>query len=76
MIQEVGGHQQLKIWKLLQKFMKWCQDTVDLETGGGSSALCGRQFIHFFTKVWERGRSVQGLFYSITGKQREQGNNL
>ena len=41
MIQELGGHQQFKIWKLLQKFMKWCQDTVDLETGGGGSALCG-----------------------------------
>ena len=52
MIQEVGGHQLLKIWKWMQKFVT-CLDTVNPITGGGNCKLFGRQLVQFFTKIWK-----------------------
>jgi hypothetical protein len=56
MIQEVGGHQLLKIWKLMQKFVKWCVETVDPVTGGGKLYI-----------MWE---TVGPILHQDLGKRR------
>lgn len=52
MIQELCGHQLLKIWKQMQRFVT-CLDTVDPVTGRGNCTLYGRQLVQFFTKIWK-----------------------
>ena len=54
MIQGMGSHQLLKIWKQLLKFLNWWTKNIKWPYNwwGINCTLIGRWFVRFFVQIW------------------------
>lgn len=65
MIQGVGGHKSLTMWKQLHKFRNWWPETIKCTWNWWQiNCTSSRSFVRFFLNLWGRWRYVCS-FYSV-----------